>query len=211
MARIKPLMALDPNARSTGRYTIRSLYFDDLQNSCFFENEDGVDQRSKFRIRIYNHNSGEIRLEQKEKLRGKTLKHGCDISLEQCKLLMRGIPPNEKDQPFLLQKLCVLMRTRLMRPKVIVEYERIPYVHALGNVRITFDYNIRSSCDISSFLSEDIPNRPFMPQGQHLLEVKFDQFLPDAIARQAQLDMLQLTNYSKYYQCMKYRLGGSSL
>ena len=37
-----------------GRYTIRSLYFDDYHNKALTEKLDGTDPREKFRIRIYN-------------------------------------------------------------------------------------------------------------------------------------------------------------
>ena len=40
-------------------YEIRSLYFDDCDDSFLEENESGVDQRKKYRIRIYD-TKGEI-------------------------------------------------------------------------------------------------------------------------------------------------------
>jgi len=210
--RIEHLMPLDSHVGDTGKYIIRSLYFDDMYNSCFFENEDGVDQREKFRIRIYNSSSDIIRLELKSKKSGKTLKKSCALSPEQCRTLMHGIPPDiSPDSPYLLQKLCASIRTRLMIPKVIVEYERVPFVYPLGNVRITFDKNIKSSADIENFLSKDISARPVMPTGQHVLEVKYDRFLPDFISRHTQLEGLQFTSFSKYYLCMKYNLRGLSI
>ena len=128
--RLKGLIPLDTHVAQTGSYNIRSLYFDDYYDSYLKENESGTDPREKFRIRIYNHDSSRIRLEQKKKVRGKTQKLSCPLSLEQCQLLMQGeIPEIKADAPAVLIKLVLLMKTRLLRPKVIIEYERIPYIY----------------------------------------------------------------------------------
>ena len=120
-------------------------------------------------------------------------------------MLMAGnILPDIASQPPLLQKLTMLMMTHRMRPVVIVEYDRIPYVYKNGNVRITLDTNIRSSSAVDQFLDEQITNRPVMPTGQQLLEVKYDEYLPDFIYRALQLHSLRQTAFSKYYICRKY-------
>lgn len=203
--RIHHLLTPDAHAGSNGVYTIRSLYFDDYRNSCFYENENGTDPREKFRIRIYNHSTDRIMLECKRKERGKTMKTACMLTPEQTRQLMKGeILPDIGQQPPLLQKLTMQMMTKRLRPVVIVEYDRIPYVYPSGNVRVTLDTNISSSKSIEGFLDEQIPKRPVLPLGQQLLEVKYDEFLPDFIYRNLQLQNLQQTAFSKYYICRKY-------
>lgn len=203
--RISHLIPLDPHVGEAGSYSIRSLYFDDIHNSCYCENENGTDPREKFRIRIYNHSTERITLECKRKERGKTLKTSCPLTLEQTRMLMEGrIIPDIANQPEVLRKLTLRMMTKHMRPVVIVEYERIPYVYRNGNVRITLDMNVSSSSDVACFLDEQIPKRPVMPTGQHLLEVKFDEYLPDFIHHNLNLHSLTQTAYSKYYLCRKY-------
>ena len=118
---------------------------------------------------------------------------------------MDGIPLRDiAGQPPLLQKLTAQMLTRRMRPVVIVEYDRVPYVYRLGNVRLTLDTNISSCADVGRFLEADIPRRPIMPMGQQLLEVKYDAFLPDFLYRSLSLSNLSQTAFSKYYLCRKY-------
>ena len=203
-ARLGGILPLDSHAPEGG-YRIRSLYFDDYDNRCFYENEDGTDPREKFRIRIYNSNADRITLECKRKERGKTHKTACPLTVEQTRLLMQGIPSRDIfSQPPLMQKLTALMLTRRMRPAVIVEYDRIPYVYRNGNVRVTLDTNICSSRSVDRFLDEAIPRRPVMPLGQQLLEVKFDEYLPDFIYRSLALNSLSQTAFSKYYLCRKY-------
>lgn len=203
--RINGLVPLDRHVGQEGSYSIRSLYFDDRYNRCFYENENGTDPREKFRIRIYNASPDRITLECKRKERGKTLKTSCPLTLEQTKQLMEGKPlPDLEHQPPLLRKLTLQMMTRQLMPVVIVEYRRMPFVYRNGNVRVTLDMDITSSSAVHQFLEEKIPCRPVLPVGQQLLEVKYDEYLPDFIYRSLQLNSLRQTAFSKYYICRKY-------
>lgn len=203
--RLHHLLPLDSHVARTGAYVIRSLYFDDYHDRCMRENENGTDPREKFRIRIYNGSVQKISLECKRKERGKTYKTSCPLTVEQTKLLMAGkVVPDIGLQPPLLRKLTLQMMTRRLRPVVIVEYERIPYVYRNGNVRITLDTNITSSSAVETFLDPRICGRPVLPVGQQLLEVKYDEYLPDFIYRSLMLPNLRQTAFSKYYICRKY-------
>ena len=206
-SRIAAIMRLDPHAGADGKYIIRSLYFDDYKNRCYYENENGTDPREKFRIRIYNHSPAVIHLECKRKERGKTLKTSAGITMEQVNQAIEGERwTGFETLPPLLRKMKLQMDTRLLRPVVIVEYERIPYIYRNGNVRVTFDMNVSSSTDLSGFWDENLHRRPVMPPGMHLMEVKFDEYLPDFIYRGLNLGTLRQTAYSKYYLCRKYSL-----
>ena len=208
-ARVSRLMRLDGHA-DAGGYAIRSVYFDDLYNTCFFENEDGTDPREKFRIRIYNCSDARITLELKKKERGMTRKESCRISREVCdEILSGGIPAISAETPFLLKKLAMQMRVRALRPVVIVQYERLPFVYGTGNVRVTFDRNIRSSSEVARFFDAGCPFRPVLPAGTNMMEVKFDELLPDFISASLQTGLLSRTSFSKYYLCRKYSLRGN--
>lgn len=205
--RIKRYMHLDEHVEN-GTYNIRSLYFDDYYNSCFYENENGTDPREKFRIRIYNHSKKKIMLECKRKENGKTLKTSCPLTEDQCRLLMRGkVISNYYNLDPLIKKLSAKMLNDGFKPSVIIEYDRIPYVYKDGNVRVTFDTNISSSNYIDLFLDESIPKRGILPVGMNLLEVKFDEFLPDTIYNCLQMDSLNQTAFSKFYLGRCYELG----
>ena len=206
-SRISSIMVKDPHAGGEGCYNIRSLYFDDYKNSCYMDNENGVDNREKFRIRIYNCSPERINLECKQKFRGKTRKRSCVISLSQCRSLMEGRIPSDIDaDQQVLHRLAYLMAVRLMRPAVIVDYDRVPYIYRPGdaNVRVTFDSNIRSCGDIASFLDETVKGRGVLPTGQVLMEVKYDSFLPDEIYSLLQTEGLMASTFSKYYLCRKF-------
>lgn len=120
---------------------------------------------------------------------------------------MKGvIPPDILPEQQVLHKLAYLMSVRLMRPAVIVDYDRVPYVYRFqdANVRVTFDSNITSASEVSLFLDEKIQGRGVMPKGQALMEVKFDSFLPEEIHSLLQLEGLTASTFSKYYLCRRF-------
>lgn len=207
--RAQGVLERDPHAGENGEYLIRSLYFDSPEDACFYENEDGVDPREKYRIRIYNCDSTRISLECKSKMRGMTKKTACLITREQCECFMEGIIPESDESVSGGQNIMFYrMRERNLRPVVIVQYTRAPFVCGAGNVRVTFDDAISSSNEIGGFLREDIPLRSVLPVGGSILEVKWDELLPSYIRGQLELDSLQWTAFSKYYLCRKYNCYG---
>ena len=197
-AKLKTVMKPDLNQHGNA-YVIRSLYFDDIWDSCMEENESGIDDRSKLRIRTYTYDAEKLYLENKEKLRGYTKKSRNIVSRQECFDIMDGkaLPFGERK---VVNQLSLAMKTSHMRPKAIIEYERSAFVHPLGNVRITFDRNITASRCCEDFLSKTVRQQTaVLPAGMHVLEVKYDEFLPDYIAQLIEDGNLIQTAFSKYY------------
>ena len=203
--RIKGIMRQDPHVGHDGTYRIRTLYFDDRNDSAYYENENGIRKREKFRIRIYNGDASNITLECKEKINGLNHKYQTALAEWQFKQILspEQFSPEDITDP-LIQQLYKEQCTRMLKPKVIVDYVRTPYVYPDGNVRITFDKNLSASNDIVSFLKKDIPLVPVMPQGVCILEVKYDDFLPHFIYEIMQTGRLRQTTFSKYYICRSF-------
>ena len=205
--KVTHLLQPDPHATPNGSYLIRSVYFDDYANTCYYENENGTDPREKFRIRFYNCSDTKITLECKRKEREKTLKTSCPISRDETNLLMQGIPISEiENRPLLLHKFTNIMKMRMMKPVSIVEYQREPFIYPAGNVRVTFDTNIVSSTDYEHLFDKNLIGRPIMPIGLHLMEVKYDEYMPDFIYNCLQINGLERTAFSKYYLSRKYSM-----
>jgi len=203
--RLKGLASLDRHVNRFGVYQVRSLYFDDMYDTAYFSNEDGTEPREKYRIRYYN-NTDRLQLELKKKLHGKTLKLTAPLSKPQCEKLIRGEYAFDETNPDILNKLMINMKTHLMHPVVIVEFERTPFVYPIGNVRITIDAHIMSSNAFDCFFDDHISRRPVLPDGLNILEVKFDELLPDTIKQCIELDNLQYTAFSKYYNSRYFHL-----
>lgn len=203
------MLSKDKHVGLSGFYTINSLYFDDYSNTCYYENENGTDPRAKYRIRYYNDDTSKLSLEKKSKQRGMTLKQSAPITYEECKALMEGkIPVVHGEMSDIKKQLFTEMLMKNMKPKVIVSYERIPYVYRVGNVRVTLDRNITASDNVKQFLEGGYYKRPILPSGQNVLEIKWDEVLPVYIKDGMKLDNLQWTAFSKYYLCRKYNTNG---
>lgn len=198
-ARLKTVMQPDEHQQGSC-YEIRSVYFDDLLDNGMAENDAGIDCRRKFRIRIYDPAAEVIHLEIKEKTNGLTRKTSCSLTKEECGSILEGTMPFRFDSRAPLNKLMLQMRCSGLKPKAIIAYERTAYVHPTGNVRITFDRNIMASGCCEEFFEERVCGMtPVLPAGMHVLEVKYDELLPDHIAQQLQIGKLRQTAFSKYY------------
>lgn len=205
--RLQCIMKPDSHADAEGGYLVRSIYLDDYEDTCMRENEAGVSPREKWRIRSYNSSDARIALECKRKEHGMIQKKSCPVTLRQLAEILLDRPLTiHEDTPPLLRRMEVLRRTRLLRPKVIVQYRRTPFVCAEGNVRVTLDENMSSSQAFDKFFDPDLPVRPIMPTGHQLLEVKYDEFLPDYIYHAVQMRDMRLETYSKYYLCRRFTL-----
>ena len=197
--RLKQVMLQDIHQHGSF-YNIRSIYFDDLQNHCAFENEAGLDQREKYRIRIYDGSASLIHLEIKEKIHGFTKKRACSLSQDECSQILDGNLSLSLDERKPLNQLLLHMQCINLRPNVLISYDRTAFTYPAGNVRITFDRNISASRCCEDFLSQNVRQKTaVLPKGIHVLEIKYDEFLPDIIAQLVEDGSLSQTAFSKYY------------
>ncbi|NLM16033.1 MAG: polyphosphate polymerase domain-containing protein [Clostridiaceae bacterium] len=187
-----------------GKYLIRSLYFDNASDKVLMEKVDGVNIREKFRIRYYNNDTSFIRLEKKSKVNGLCLKECATLTAEQAQAIVAGdYEWMIESGVSLIQELYSKMMSQGLRPKTIVDYTREPFVFAPGNVRVTLDHNIRTGINCTDFLN---PNCVTVSAGDApiILEVKWDEFLPDIIRDAVQLPNCRVCAFSKYAVCRIY-------
>lgn len=201
--RMRAVASADENAPG-GRYFIRSLYFDDWTDRALREKLDGVDRREKFRLRYYNGDTGFIRLEKKSKLGGLSRKQTAAVSAGEVRALLEGDLDwmGRGDRPLVLE-LYSRMRGRGLRPKTIVDYTREPFVYGPGGVRVTLDYDIRTGLGSTDFLSRDCVTVP-AGDAPVILEVKWDEYLPDVIRDAVGLRGVRSGAFSKYAACRIY-------
>lgn len=201
--RLRAVMEPDPHA-ADGKYMIRSLYFDNPDDKALREKIDGVNRREKFRLRYYNYDPSLIHLEKKSKLNGLGTKFSAEVSAEEAQRIVSGELDwmIETDRP-LLRELYVKMRSQGLQPKTIVDYTREPFVFQPGNVRVTLDYDIRTGLGCTDFLNSLAVTVP-AGHAPILLEVKWDEYLPDIIRDIVRLPGRHVSAFSKYAQCRIY-------
>lgn len=206
--RIASVLTPDQNNINRKGYQISSLYFDDNYDRCLHDTINGVSPRDKYRIRIYNNSFDTIKLEVKRKKLNRTLKFVSSITKEECQKLCLGETLDRRtdsaDDP--INAFNTAISTRLLHPSVIVTYDRNAYLYDEGDVRITFDRNLRGSNWTEMFGKPDLVYD--YPQGKGgILEVKYNGFLPTFIAQLIENNSMIQTSNSKYRICREIYLG----
>ena len=195
--RLRQVMKPDSHA-ANGKYEVRSLYFDNLEDKVLREKLDGVSIREKYRIRLYNNDPSVIHLERKFKHGGLNRKTSAHLTPEQAQAIASGdIKWMSRSTDEVILSLYTRIRNEGLKAKVIVDYTREPFVFAPGNVRVTLDYGIRTGMSCTDFLDPDCVTVP-IKDSPCILEVKWDHFLPDVIRDAVQLDGRHSTAFSKY-------------
>lgn len=198
-ARLRPVMRPDEHAGADGTYTIRSIYLDSYTDKALREKLIGAPRREKFRIRWYNEDLSFITLEKKQKIGALTKKLDAAWTQEELRAFLRGERSWMMAHPSpLTRELYVKMTAQRLAPRVVVCYTREPYVFFAGNVRVTFDFNIRSSLYTQDFLDAEADICVEDEPGRLILEVKYDDFLPEVIAQLLQVEGCRQEAFSKY-------------
>lgn len=203
--RLRVITKSDPNAVENGKYRIRSLYFDNLHDKALREKINGVNNREKFRIRYYNDDTSFIKLEKKSKINGLCSKQSASVTKEQCEELIKGnIEWMKATENPLIMELYAKMHYQQLKPKTIVDYIREPFIYEPGNVRITIDSNIRTGLNSKDLFNENLSTMTADIEGVIILEIKFDEFLPEVIRDIIQTKNRQCSAFSKYVVCRRY-------
>ena len=201
--RLRAVMKSDSHAIN-GKYEIRSLYFDTPDDKALREKLDGVNIREKYRIRLYNNDPSIIHLERK-------VKHGClgykksaGLTAEQAQAIVGGdVEWMSRNTDEVLLEFYTHIRNEGLKAKVIVDYIREPFIFTPGKVRVTLDYGIRTGLSCTDFLNPDCVTIP-IKNSPCILEVKWDNYLPDVIRDAVQLDSRRSAAFSKYAASRMY-------
>ena len=198
---MRHILKKDPYAGENG-YTIRSLYFEDYFNSAYAEKEAGILMRKKYRIRIYNYSDRSIKLERKKKFGSYIYKESAPLTKEEFYKILNG------EYEFLLTSKYPLCRefyveciSNFMRPRTIVDYERVPWIMDEGTVRITFDSDVRAAVGGYDIFDSTLPTLPVLEQGKTVMEVKFTEMLPQIVRNLLLPNAQEFTAVSKYVLC----------
>lgn len=198
-------MEKDLNVSQNGRYKIKSLYFDNAYDDALKEKYDGISDREKFRIRLYNGDDSFIRLEKKLKHNGLNEKTSARLTREQVEALLKGdydwLKSFDKE---IYADFYYNLRVKGLRPKTIVQYIREPYVYRYGNVRVTIDSDVRTGLNSVDLFDKELLTVPVLESGKSILEIKYDEYLPDIIKTLTQIGARERTQASKYAACRIY-------
>ncbi len=202
---LRHLMVSDPHAKKDGKYLIRSIYFDNFHNKILNEKKEGYLNRDKYRVRLYDYNKNYLNFEKKSKRNNLTFKEKCRITVSEYEEIRLGnYCWMEMDERPLIQELYMQMNLYQLKPITIVDYEREAFIYKYGNVRITFDSSIKTSFRNDDLLNPNIGMAEALDPNLVILEVKYDEYLPDVIRSLLQITDRRKDAYSKYQLSRMY-------
>ena len=174
---LSAVMQQDPHNGARG-YSIRSLYFDTVNDRDYEAKIDGLELRRKIRLRIYDPAGEFAMLEMKQKEGNYQKKRSLRITREDALKLAAGKYESllRYEDPFAAEcygRMCM----ECYRPKTIVEYRRKAYIAKENKIRITFDHEIRATETSMDLFSETLNLYPVMDAFNGVVEVKYHGFL----------------------------------
>lgn len=208
--RFSQLLSLDSHATGN-KYFIRSLYFDDEKGTALNDKTAGTFYRKKYRIRIYNLSDNVIMLERKRKEGTYIQKTSTGLSRIELENILSGnysFLLNRNDR--LCREFYIELVSKRLHPVIIVDYDRIPYVYKYGDVRLTFDYNLKATAACGNMFDLEEPSFDVLEPGTQILEVKYTEYLPDIIRDLLKVDASIQVSASKYVMCLEKRKDISS-
>ncbi len=175
--RLSKIMDTDRHGGPCG-YTVRSLYFDSIDDSDFFDKVNGLEFRRKIRLRIYSPAQRRVKLELKQKQGTVQVKKTLEISRESAAALIEGnfssLLTLKGNFP---KELYQIMSCGLYRPKCIIAYHRTAFTAQASDTRITIDTDVRASKNCACFFASSPALLPMLHWP--VLEVKYNGFLPE--------------------------------
>ena len=189
-------------------YTVRSVYFDSLQNEDYLDKKNHTDEKKRIRVRIYHPEDQTAKFELKRKSYGRELKESVIISRQDAQRLL------EQDYSVLLhydgdtaRYAYDLMSTHLYRPVSLIEYDRRAYTHPCFNTRVTMDKDLRYCEFCHDLFSTHLNFKRALPADETILEIKYDRFLfkqiQDALA-QCDLTLKPPSKFGSSRSILKY-------
>lgn len=181
---LKNMLQSDKNNQGQNGYFIRSVYFDSIFDSAFYEKLDGVKTRKKYRLRIYSFNDQKVKFEIKNKINNYIMKETAIISrTDAIKMLNKNFEVMLKYNNPTLNKAYIHFKKMQFRPVVMIDYIREAYTWPINNIRITFDKKLSKNSQNLNIFDKSSLNQGVIEEGKVILEVKYDNYLPGWIKK----------------------------
>ena len=216
MSKLEPHLKADANADETAYYPIVSLYYDTPDRDCYWEKIRGVQNRRKFRVRVYGSFCGKLPptvfIEVKHKQDGRGVKRRVRLGLEDALRIGAGQWPevrlSEVDKRTVHEIIDDLVIRRGFQPVMVMRYDRRAYasVDPECDLRVTYDTGIAYRLDNLIPVPDD---RGFRAENYlyaddiSVLEVKVTGSIPYWLSRLLAETGCRLQSHSKYCNALE--------
>jgi hypothetical protein len=198
--KISGIFLKDKNTSEDEYYSVRSLYFDNKSNNSYYEKMSGIENRNKYRIRIYNLSPDIVKLEIKAKKNNLVFKDSVNIDFKDVSKIISGhyncllhydnTTANKVYAEFLKDH---------YRPVVIIDYKRDAYYIDINNIRITFDSSLKKDeTNLNLFFNDNIDMHDVLNNSKIIMEIKYNNIIPTWIKNLLQVPRFERCAISKY-------------
>lgn len=197
--RLEKILRYDENSGGNS-YKVRSLYFDSPNNTDYFEKFAGIEHRKKIRLRIYNNDTSLCKLEKKEKFGEHQSKQSIIVNIKDAQELILGnidVLQQYSLHSSSAEDIYSIMKGRVYRPTVMVDYDRYAFYHPFYDTRITIDFNIRKK-EYATDLTMDEGFMMPVDCDKAVLEIKYTGKCPGFISDLLKGCGIEQKAYSKY-------------
>ncbi|QOR36573.1 polyphosphate polymerase domain-containing protein [Clostridium sp. 'deep sea'] len=193
------------NNSINNNYTVSSLYFDNFNNKAYHDKLNGEAIRHKFRVRYYNNNTERLKLEQKSKINQITIKQSVLLTkLELTQIFKSNFNFLLAKNHLLYYKFYQQLQHELLKPKVIVKYQREAFIHKAGRLRITFDKQVKTANNQTNIFAKNLKFIDAIDPSIIIMEIKFNEVLPSFIKGILECAHTRQIAASKYVFSRKY-------
>ena len=197
--RLKFVLTPDKHSIPGLGYYIRSLYFDSYDDECLYEKQSGTMYRKKYRLRIYDTESQSVKFEIKNKWNNQIFKESATITRDSAEKIIEGeYEELLKYENPVLNKAYIEFTLKHYKPKVVIDYDRDAFMSDFFNLRVTLDKNLRSNNTDFDIFSSDMHTIPVILEGKQILEIKYNECLPDYVKGTIQPISFERCAISKY-------------
>ncbi len=195
------LMHRDSHQKNKQGYFIRSLYFDDIYDTSVEEKLAGTEKRSKYRLRIYDCNQNWAKFERKSKYNDYVQKSAAIITKREAGDIIKGnyecLLNYQKNE---INSIYFDVKKKYIKPVVIIDYIRDAYKLDYSNIRITFDKKISYNDSNFDIFNQNIKTIRLQSNDVIVMEIKFNNFLPQWFTKILKLNNPVRSAVSKYCQ-----------
>ncbi len=191
---------LDSYSETNGFYSIHTIYYDTADDYLIKRSLSKPVYKDKLRLRAYGTPGadGFAYLELKKKFSGKTFKRRTLIGLEGVDqfVQLHSEPKTLHTSNFqVLEEIKFFTHRFTLMPKVSISYDRLAF--AKGDLRITFDTNIRTRRD-DLHLEAGGYGQPLRITAEWLMEIKVNNVMPLWLTQTLSRLQVFSTSFSKY-------------
>lgn len=213
MPELLPHLRADENAVNGAHYPIVSVYYDNAERDCYWENLNGAKSRRKLRVRLYGSQCGTTPptcfAEVKHKVEGRNVKRRARLSIEEALAVAAGehvpaeLTPGELRT---VEEIHALVRQRGLEPCVCLRYDRHAYaaIDPGDDLRITFDTGIAYRFERLTPVPDDREFTSYLhADGASVMEVKVTGAVPYWLTRLLGATGCVMQGHSKYCRIME--------